>query len=233
MWLQCLTDPQTEPQSVRGIRFKIETKWTSAFVWLIWVWPEIWAASNSKHTVQAYKGIYSLTFQSSLTFLGSAASSTGLNVCPWCLSPSLQIRHTSSWSVSQNSLSLSWWSEHTSFSGSSNTLTPAPQAATFPSLRACCSLKCSLTAVTIFRSTRLDRRSHMVKGRLHSGHCFRRQLWEWLLIHCRQNVWSQSRLTGSVKSPKHTEHWICFDSRESITTTCLKHVAWQNVACVP
>lgn len=161
-WPWRLWDPKQNPsQYVELDTSKIETKCTSAFVRLTWIWPEIWAASNSKHTVRLIK-VSSLTFQSSLTFLGSAASSTGLNVCPWCLSPSLQIRHTSFWSVSQNSLSLSWWSEHTSFSGSSNTLTPAPQAATFPSLRACSSLKCSLTAVTIFRSTRLDRRSHMV-----------------------------------------------------------------------
>lgn len=155
--------PQTEPQSVCGIRY-IQNRNQIYFCFRMADLDMTWNLSSVKLKTysKAYKGIYSLTFQSSLTFLGSAASSTGLNVCPWCLSPSLQIRHTSFWSVSQNSLSLSWWSEHTSFSGSSNTLTPAPQAATFPSLRACSSLKCSLTAVTIFRSTRLDRRSHMV-----------------------------------------------------------------------
>lgn len=158
-----------------------------------------------------------------LTFLGSAASSTGLNVCPWCLSPSLHIRHTSFWSVSQNSLSISSWSGHTSFSGSISNLALgplAPVAATFLSLMACCSVRCSFTASTMFLRTRLDRRSHIVYGRRHSGHSRKRLLvCEWLLIHCLQNVWSQSRLTGSVNSPKHTEHWICLKSRESIAAS--------------
>lgn len=58
-WPWRLWDPkQNLSQYVELDTSKIETKWTSAFVWLPRIWPEIWAASNSKHTVRLIKDLH-------------------------------------------------------------------------------------------------------------------------------------------------------------------------------
>lgn len=153
-------------------------------------------------------------YTTSLIFI---ASFTGLKSCPRCFSPSLQMRQTNLWSFSQKSLSCSSCSEHNN---------------SCAVLGVCCFvLRCCCTASTTFLRTRLPLTSCLVKICLHSGH-----LWapsvdsKWLVIHCLQKTCWQGKLTGSLKSLKHTGHMRWRDSVEAMKFICLESsdVQWKT-----